>query len=90
MVPGIRSLISVPAGMNKMPIFSFLALTALGSSVWTTVLTFAGYHFGKNYEVIETTLAPYSKIFLLLAIAMIFGWIIKRRLASNKKGNISP
>ncbi|CAM3647142.1 MULTISPECIES: DedA family protein [Psychrobacter] len=90
MVPGIRSLISVPAGMNKMPILSFIALTALGSSVWTTVLTLAGYHFGKNYEVIETALSPYSKIFLLLTIIIIIGWFIRRRLASYKKGNISP
>lgn len=38
MVPGIRSLISIPAGMNKMPIASFLVLTALGSSIWTTII----------------------------------------------------
>lgn len=82
MVPGIRSLISVPAGMNKMPILSFIALTALGSSVWTTVLTLAGYHFGKNYEVIETALAPYSKIFLLLTIMIIISWFIRRRLSN--------
>ncbi|ALF58806.1 DedA family protein [Psychrobacter urativorans] len=80
MVPGIRSLISIPAGMNQMPMLSFLALTALGSSIWTTLLTLAGYHFGKNYELIETILAPYSKIFLLLAVVIIIGWLVKRRL----------
>ncbi len=79
MVPGIRSLISIPAGMNKMPMVSFLLLTALGSSIWATILTVAGYYFGENYEVIQTTLAPYSKIFLLLAVAIIIGWLIKRR-----------
>jgi len=68
--------------MNKMPLLSFLVLTALGSSVWTTVLTLAGYHFGKNYEVIETALAPYSKIFLSIAIVIIISWFIRRRLTS--------
>ncbi|TXD98471.1 DedA family protein [Psychrobacter frigidicola] len=87
MVPGIRSLISIPAGMNKMPIVSFLTLTALGSSVWTTLLTLAGYHFGKNYVVIETMLAPYSKVFLLLAVAIIIGWFIKRRLSNQIHSN---
>lgn len=82
MVPGIRSLISIPAGMNQMPMLSFLTLTALGASIWTTLLTLAGYHFGKNYELIETILAPYSKIFLLLAVVIIFGWFIKRRLST--------
>ncbi|WP_201558419.1 DedA family protein [Psychrobacter sp. 72-O-c] len=84
MVPGIRSLISIPAGMNKMPIVFFLALTALGSSIWTTVLTLAGYHFGRNYEVIEAALAPYSKVFLLLAVVIIVGWFIKRRLSDHR------
>ncbi len=81
MVPGIRSFISIPAGMNKMPLLLFLTLTALGSSIWTTVLTLAGYYFGENYQVVETTLAPYSKIFGVLALIIIAGWFIKRRLS---------
>lgn len=81
MVPGIRSLISIPAGMNKMPMLSFVVLTALGSSIWITVLALAGYHFGNNYEIIETTLAPYSKIFLVLAMVIIIGCFVKRRIS---------
>ncbi|MGP9689829.1 DedA family protein [Psychrobacter sp. AOP22-C1-C5] len=83
MVPGIRSLISIPAGMNKMPLVSFLVLTALGSGIWTTMLTLSGFYLGKNYEVIETMLAPYSKVFLLLAGVIILSLFIKHRL-SNK------
>ena len=83
MVPGIRSFISIPAGMSKMPILPFLAFTALGSSIWTTLLTVAGYYFGENYEVIETMLAPYSKGFLLLAVVIIIAWFIKRRLSAR-------
>lgn len=83
MVPGIRSFISIPAGMSKMPILPFLAFTALGSSIWTSLLTVAGYYFGENYEVIETMLAPYSKGFLLLAVVIIIAWFIKRRLSAR-------
>ena len=83
MVPGIRSFISIPAGMSKMPMLPFLAFTALGSSIWTTLLTVAGYYFGENYEVIETMLAPYSKGFLLLAVVIIIAWFIKRRLSAR-------
>lgn len=83
MVPGIRSLISIPAGMNKMSLISFLTLTALGSSIWTTALTLAGFYLGKNYEFIATMLAPYSKLFLLLAIAIIIAWLIKRRISAQ-------
>ena len=87
MVPGIRSFISIPAGMSKMPILPFLAFTALGSSIWTSLLTIAGYYFGENYEVIETMLAPYSKGFLLLAVVMIIAWFIKRRLMARRNIN---
>ncbi len=81
MVPGIRSLISIPAGMNNMPMLSFLLLTALGSSIWAAILTIAGFYLGENYEVVQSTLAPYSKVFLILAVVIIIGWIIKRRRA---------
>ncbi|MGP4952873.1 DedA family protein [Psychrobacter sp. T6-1] len=80
MVPGVRSLISIPAGMNKMAIVPFLALTALGSSIWTTVLTLAGYYLGQNYEIIEGVLAPYSKIIGIAIVIVIIGLVIKRRL----------
>ncbi|MGM8908700.1 DedA family protein [Psychrobacter sp. 1U1] len=79
MVPGIRSFISIPAGMNKMPLLPFLILTALGSSFWTTVLTLAGYYLGENYQVVETTLAPYSNIFGGLVVVIVVGWFVEQR-----------
>ena len=87
MVPGIRSFISIPAGMSKMPMLPFLAFTALGSSIWTSLLTIAGYYFGENYEIIETMLAPYSKGFLLLAVVIIIAWFMKRRLTARRNTN---
>ena len=86
MVPGVRSLISIPAGMNNMPLPPFLVLTALGSSVWATVLTLAGYYLGQNYEVIQSILAPYSKGIGIAVVIIIIGWFIKNRL-SNRKNN---
>ena len=87
MVPGIRSFISIPAGMSKMPMLPFLVFTALGSSIWTSLLTIAGYYFGENYEIIETMLAPYSKGFLFLAVVIIVAWFIKRRLTARRNIN---
>lgn len=81
MVPGIRSFISIPAGMNNMAMLPFLGLTALGASVWTTALTLAGYYLGQNYEVIESTLAPYSTGIGIFIVVIIIGWFIKQRLA---------
>ena len=89
MVPGIRSLISIPAGMNHMPIGSFLVLTTVGASIWTTVLTLAGYYLGKNYARIEVMLAPYSKVFLLLAAVIIVGFFIKRHSSDKRHDKLT-
>ena len=83
MVPGVRSLISIPAGMNKMPLLPFLVLTTLGSSVWATVLALAGYYLGQNYELVEAVLAPYSKIIGVILIVVVIGIIIKQRLTNK-------
>ena len=54
LVPGIRTLISVPAGMELMPLRKFLIWTTFGSLIWVILLTYAGYAFGENYQIIET------------------------------------
>ena len=56
LVPGIRTLISVPAGIELMPLRKFLIWTTLGSFIWVVLLTYAGYLFGENYLIIETYL----------------------------------
>ena len=59
-VPGVRSLISIPAGVSTMDIRVFLLYTALGSAVWTTVLACAGRLLGRNYEQVEHVIGPIS------------------------------
>ena len=48
MVPAIRQLISIPAGIAKMPLVSFALFTGLGAGVWTAILAFVGYGLGKS------------------------------------------
>lgn len=85
MVPGVRSLISIPAGMNKMALLPFLALTALGASIWTAILALAGYYLGQNYDAVAGILAPYSKAIGISILVIIVGLLIKRRLSYRKK-----
>src|SRR5690554_4617252 len=49
-IPVLRSLISIPAGMSKMPILPFVLLTTLGSAVWNTLIVGAGALLGDNWE----------------------------------------
>ena len=74
LVPGIRTLISVPAGIELMPIRKFLFWTTLGSLIWVSLLTYAGYFFGENYPIIETYFDQ-IKLFvkpILILIALYF------------------
>ncbi len=60
-VPGIRSVVSIPAGLAGMAPLPFLAWSALGTTVWVTALTTAGYRLGKSgLPVIEQLLGPVS------------------------------
>lgn len=80
MIPAIRSLISIPAGMNRMPLAPFLVLTTLGSAIWTALLTYAGYVLGANYEKVAEFIAPISQLVLtLLAVVVIVAVFVRLR-----------
>lgn len=64
LIPGIRSLISIPAGINRMNLPKFLIYTIAGSAVWTTVLAYAGYFLGNNFKEVEQYFDPISYIIL--------------------------
>lgn len=68
LVPGVRSLISLPAGVEGMALMPFLTFTSLGSILWVTALTLAGYLLRDHYQDVEHWLEPVSKI-VVLAIA---------------------
>ncbi|APE24327.1 MULTISPECIES: DedA family protein [Streptomyces] len=66
MVPIFRSLISVPAGVERMPMPRFIMLTTLGSLVWNSVLVVAGYALGDRWDVVESYVGVLSKAVVAL------------------------
>ena len=70
LVPGVRSLISIPAGIQKMNMLSFLAFTAVGSALWTTLLAALGYWLGSNYKTVDKYLDPVSWVIFGGILAM--------------------
>ncbi|MFD5370140.1 DedA family protein [Streptomyces sp. NPDC127103] len=71
MVPIFRSLISVPAGVERMPLPLFVLLTTLGSLIWNSVLVMAGYWLGDRWDVVETYVGVLSKAVLgVVAVAV--------------------
>lgn len=70
LVPAIRTLISVPAGIVRMPMLPFLAYSTIGSLIWTTLLAMAGFLLESQYEVVEGYVDPLSKLVVLAVIAV--------------------
>ena len=69
LVPAIRTLISVPAGIAGMALAHFLLYSTAGSLVWTGFLTAAGFLLKANYAAVAAYLDPVSKIIVGLIIA---------------------
>lgn len=83
LVPGVRTLISLPAGLNDMPFLPFVLYSTIGTILWVSLLTYAGYLLGDNYELVEKYLGPVSKI-VLLSLIIGFGiWVARRNLRKN-------
>ncbi|MCP2728554.1 DedA family protein [Limnofasciculus baicalensis] len=85
LVPGIRTLISLPAGLNGMPLTPFLIYSTLGTTAWVMLLTFLGYILGDNYELIDEYLGPVSKVVLLGLIIAFVVWVILKQRNSKRK-----
>jgi membrane protein DedA with SNARE-associated domain len=62
LIPGVRSLISVPAGIARMKILPFLAYTATGTGMWAALLAYLGYFLGTEYTQVREYLDPVSWI----------------------------
>lgn len=74
MVPTLRSLISIPAGLAEMNMGLFLTLTAAGSFIWNLFLTAGGRLLGGHYDVLEHYLNPLSQ---LVVAGLIIGYLWK-------------
>ena len=87
MVPGLRTWISVPAGLEAMPQAGFLLATAAGSAIWVTALTLAGRGLGAGYGQLGRLLAPYGQAakLLLLALALLAAGLLLGRARRRVK-----
>lgn len=89
LVPGIRSVISIPAGVDRMPMVRFLAYTTAGSAIWNTLLVVAGYMLGDNWHVVTEWMERFStvvKIILALIVLATIVWLVRRAIRRSKAG----
>lgn len=73
LVPGVRTLISIPAGLTGMTLRRFLIFTTIGTLAWNTILAGAGYGLGQDPEIVETVLSPVSNVVIGGAVVL-YAW----------------
>ncbi|PNV84185.1 MAG: DedA family protein [Sulfurimonas sp.] len=75
LVPGIRQLISIPAGLARMNLAVFSTYTALGAGIWAFILVMLGYFIGENQELIDSYLKQIT-IAVLIVLVLLASWYI--------------
>jgi membrane protein DedA with SNARE-associated domain len=83
MVPAIRSLVSIPAGVEQMPVSRFLLFTTAGSLIWNTIWIVAGYQLGSNWEKVEKY-GNYLKYALVIAVVAGLAWFVVYKLRARR------
>ncbi|GED08287.1 DedA family protein [Cellulosimicrobium cellulans] len=77
-IPIFRSLISIPAGVERMPLWKFTALTAAGSAVWNTIFVYAGYALGEQWHVVEEYAGVLQKVVIAVVAAAVVWFVVTR------------
>lgn len=83
LIPGVRSLISIPAGIDRMNPWKFGILTLVGSTIWNSVLIWAGVRLGEEWETVTTAFESYSSlVYIIIAVILlgILAFLIRRHM----------
>jgi membrane protein DedA with SNARE-associated domain len=83
LVPILRTLVSIPAGIEMMPIRPFLLWTSLGSLTWNILLTSAGYLLGKNWGLVHSLLKPISLFVAFCLVAFLVVYVLGRNTSAD-------
>jgi len=79
LVPGVRTVISLPAGISQMAIAPFLIFSSIGTTLWIIILTALGYFLGNNYSLVDDYLGPVSKVVLIGLVGVFVVWVLNRK-----------
>jgi len=88
MIPLFRSLISIPAGVERMPLIRFTLLTTAGSAIWNTIFVLAGYYLGENWGVVEQYADVFQKIVIAAVVLAVVVFVVVR-LRQRARGKMA-
>lgn len=81
MVPAVRSLISIPAGMSHMPFWKFMLYSSVGTIIWTTFLACVGYYFGNNIELMQQIFSRVGYVIIVIVLILVTYFFYKKSKA---------
>lgn len=75
LLPGVRTFISLPAGLSQMNIFKFSAYTLLGSLIWSSVLAYVGFFLGTRWNSLEVYYRKFEIVIVVLIVGAVLFYI---------------
>jgi membrane protein DedA with SNARE-associated domain len=76
-IPLLRSIVSVPAGIDRMPMPRFVVLTTVGSAIWNAAFIAAGWTLGNRWDEVEGVVGPISKVVVALVALAVIALVIR-------------
>ena len=89
LLPGVRGLISLPAGFARMNIALFIAANFAGTLIWCTVLVFLGFLLGVSYPLVHFYVGPVAWIAVGALVALAVLWLLRRRRAARRRRRVA-
>jgi len=86
MVPIFRSLISIPAGVERMPVVPFFLLTTAGSLIWNSIFVIAGYRLGANWDAVEPYASLFQKVVIGAVLLVVIVFVVMRVRDQSRAG----
>lgn len=90
LLPVFRSLISIPAGVNRMSLARFSIFTIVGSAIWNSVLVGAGYLLGANWRVVEDYLGIFEVVVVAAVVAAVAVFVVRRVRRLRRQDRSEP
>lgn len=88
-VPGVRTFISVPAGISGMPVLLFVLYTTVGAIVWAGILASSGYLLGNRYYLVKQYLGPAANVVLAILVIPVVVLLLRRKIQRAKSKSSS-
>ena len=85
LLPAVRTIISLPAGIAKVPFIKFSILTFFGSLIWSYILAYVGFLLGQNWQVIRPYFRKFDMIIVIVAILLIGAYLYHKLLSPKMR-----